>query len=67
MKGEILCGGEPFEGGFSLLFSVLFLLVNKILSFLSHFNSWFLTSCISNKLTLLSDISCYDFLNVNVT
>jgi len=37
VKGEIFC--EEF----SLLFSVLFLLVNKILSFLSHFNSWFLT------------------------
>ena len=34
MKGETL-------GEFSLLFSEIFLLVNKIL-FLSHFNSWFL-------------------------
>ena len=43
MKGEILCEGETLGGEFSLLFSVLFLLVNKIFYFLSHFNSWFLT------------------------
>jgi len=43
VKGEILCEGKILGGEFSLLFSVLFLLVNKILSFLSHFNSWFLT------------------------
>jgi len=43
MKGEILCEEETLGGEFSLLFSVLFLLVNKIFYFLSHFNSWFLT------------------------
>ena len=43
VKGEILCERKTLGGEFSLLFSVLFLLVNKILSFLSHFTSWFLT------------------------
>ena len=34
--------GKPLE--FFLLFSVFFLLVNKIFYFLPHFNSWFLTN-----------------------
>ena len=32
------------KGEFSLLFFVLLILFNKFFSFLSHFNSWFLTS-----------------------
>ena len=43
MKGEILCEGEILGGEFSLLFFVIFLLVNKIFYFLPHLNSWFLT------------------------
>ena len=43
MKGEILCEGETLGGEFSLLCSVLLILFNKILSFLCHINSWFLT------------------------
>jgi len=43
MKGEILCEEETLGGEFFLLFSILVILFNEILSFLSHFNSWFLT------------------------
>ena len=42
MKGEILCEGGTIGGEFSLLFLFFFYQSIKF-SFLSHFNSWFLT------------------------